>query len=165
MDIQKQRPMFPTKPTHILQLRHWAALIKIQMGAVFINPRKGPLTLAGGVGCGTWLFLSNQKKEQKRRKKSYPRPLCAPLSTKMYPIGKISQFIKLQMVQYWLQMTIVLCQFKILRSKTKHRTCPPGVPPPAPSQEAPAAQLLQMSRLARACVVQAVVEPGLLLHR
>ena len=128
------------------------------------------LTLAVGVGCGTWLFLSNQKKEQKRRNKSYPRPLCAPLSTKMYPIGKISQFIKLRMVQYWLQMTsfspkIKYCQFKILRSKTKHRTCPPGVPPPAPSQEAPAAQLLQMSRLARACFVQAVVEPGLLLHR
>ena len=106
-----------------------------------------------------------KKKSRKEEKKSYPRPLCAPLSTKMYPIGKISQFIKLQMVQYWLQMTIVLCQFKILRSKTKHRTCPPGVPPPAPSQEAPAAQLLQMSRLARACFVQAVVEPGLLLHR
>ena len=46
-----------------------------------------------------------KKKSRKEEKKSYPRPLCAPLSTKMYPIGKISQFIKLRMVQYWLQMT------------------------------------------------------------
>ena len=46
-------PYVPNKTNSHIAVETLAAPIKIQMGAVLINPRKGPLTLAGGVGCGT----------------------------------------------------------------------------------------------------------------
>ena len=68
-------------------------------------PRNGSPDFGSGSGVRNLTILIQPKKRAEKKKKSYPRPLCAPLSTKMYPIGKISQIIKLWMVQYWLQMT------------------------------------------------------------